>query len=416
MDRQTALGCVVVLSCAQFAPILYAAGVQRVHEGARQSGNFSGNVSTCLPARNVFAPGHVIVESLVTEYEDSADRIGRPQSKLEIAAQRDSATGLRPHNSLSNSALTEWSRIKRIAFAPMRFGKSFLTAPFQRNAAKASPATILTTATPESAAQSKPDPAGKLVFEGKVVRIGKPPRMLCGVVAPYRLAKYSVEQVNQGRYDKTEIIVDHLFCSQDVLSDLKPGEKVIVEVDVRKRIPERSNDGEIRLDTDEVDSFYLAKKVTPVSSVATSERRRNYHHGASDPLFLIDTAGVGALPRDTTLKDECEFSSYKPSIVSHFVQTALKTRVTPKYPIEAVQRGIQGRIGVKILVDRDGNVSKACALNGDEVLRRAAEEAALQWKFKRNVVPGWQSYVQAGISFNFVLDGSRAKDADAIRP
>jgi TonB family protein len=114
------------------------------------------------------------------------------------------------------------------------------------------------------------------------------------------------------------------------------------------------------------------------------------------------------------VKDECDFSSYKPATVSHFVQFALKTKVKPEYPTEAVQRGIQGKISVKILVDRDGNVVKACALNGDEVLRRAAEEAALQWKFKRNVVAGRQSYVQAGISFNFVLGESDAKDANAV--
>lgn len=116
------------------------------------------------------------------------------------------------------------------------------------------------------------------------------------------------------------------------------------------------------------------------------------------------------------VKDECDFSSYKPSIVSHFVQTALKTKVKPKYPTEAAQRGIQGKISVKILVDRDGNVVKACAFNGDEILQHVAEEAALQWKFKRDVVAGKQSYVEAGISFNFVLDKADSNDVDAVRP
>ncbi len=116
------------------------------------------------------------------------------------------------------------------------------------------------------------------------------------------------------------------------------------------------------------------------------------------------------------VKDECEFSSYKSAIVSHFVQATLKKKVKPTYPTEAAQRGIQGKISVKILVDRDGNVAKACALNGDEVLRRAAEEAALQWKFKRDVVAGKQSYVEAGISFDFVLGKADSNDADAVRP
>jgi TonB family protein len=101
--------------------------------------------------------------------------------------------------------------------------------------------------------------------------------------------------------------------------------------------------------------------------------------------------------------------------VSHFVQTSLKKKVKPLYPSEAVRRGLQGKISVKILVNRDGDVVKACAFNGDEILRRAAEEAALKWKFKRNVVAGRQSFVETGISFNFVLDKKARSDSAAVR-
>src|SRR5258705_12170715 len=68
----------------------------------------------------------------------------------------------------------------------------------------------------------------RLVFEGTVVRIGKAPKILCGVVSPYRLAEYRIERVYEGKYDKREIVVDHLFCSFDVLSDLQPGDKVLI--------------------------------------------------------------------------------------------------------------------------------------------------------------------------------------------
>jgi TonB family protein len=115
-------------------------------------------------------------------------------------------------------------------------------------------------------------------------------------------------------------------------------------------------------------------------------------------------------------KDSCDFSAYKSVIVSHFVQTSLKTRVKPPYPKEAISRGIEGKIGVKILVDRDGEVVKACAFNGDDILRHSAEEAALKWKFKRKVTAGRQSFVQAGISFNFVLDKYASTDKEAIHP
>jgi hypothetical protein len=104
------------------------------------------------------------------------------------------------------------------------------------------------------------------VFEGTVVRIGKAPKILCGVVSPYRLAEYRVERVYDGKYDKREIVVDHLFCSFDVLSDLQPGDKVLIVVDTQKKMLERSNDGEIRKDTDRVTSFYVARRVARSTS------------------------------------------------------------------------------------------------------------------------------------------------------
>jgi TonB family protein len=127
-------------------------------------------------------------------------------------------------------------------------------------------------------------------------------------------------------------------------------------------------------------------------------------------VFTFKKSGTISSGTDTTEtnvrkdKEQCDFSSYKPIQVSHFVSTSLKEKFAPEYPQTAVQRNAQGIVSVKILVDRDGTVVKACALDGDEELARVAEEAALKWKFKRNVVPGRQSFVQDGISFRFVLD------------
>ena len=138
---------------------------------------------------------------------------------------------------------------------------------------------------------------------------------------------------------------------------------------------------------------------------------RNEHAGNAQTI-KTDQKNISS----ERLKDACDFSSYGPSLVSHFVQFALKTKVTPSYPTEAVQQRIEGKVNVKILVDRDGNVIKACASDGNEILRRVAEDAALQWKFKRDVVAGRQSYVQAGISFNFELGAAHSKNGEAIRP
>jgi len=76
-------------------------------------------------------------------------------------------------------------------------------------------------------------------------------------------------------------------------------------------------------------------------------------------------------------------------------------------------RKVQGVVSVKIIVNRDGDVVKACATNGDEELANAPEKAALRWKFKRKVVPGRESNVEVGISFKYVLEkGKRARTID----
>ncbi len=107
--------------------------------------------------------------------------------------------------------------------------------------------------------------------------------------------------------------------------------------------------------------------------------------------------------------DECDFASSHPVWESHFVSRTVTKKVEPIYPSEAAHRGVQGWVNVKILVNRDGNVEKACAINGDQTLKDAVEKAALQWKFKpyfgapNAAKVGSRKYTEAVIVFNFVL-------------
>lgn len=105
-----------------------------------------------------------------------------------------------------------------------------------------------------------------LIFEGTVVQIGKSPGILCGVTAPYRLAKYKVDKVYEGKYEKAEIIVHHLFCRKDILEDLKEGDKVLVMIDLRSPPAQISPDGEILRSEDKVDKYYAARRVAKVTT------------------------------------------------------------------------------------------------------------------------------------------------------
>ena len=102
---------------------------------------------------------------------------------------------------------------------------------------------------------------------------------------------------------------------------------------------------------------------------------------------------------------ECDFSSYKPLIMSHALLNAVVKRVEPKYPGTAttVTRS-EAKVQVKILVDRDGNVAEACVVQGHPLLHAASRNAALEWRFKRNFgLPRRPKpkYVQSWIVFTF---------------
>jgi TonB family protein len=122
-----------------------------------------------------------------------------------------------------------------------------------------------------------------------------------------------------------------------------------------------------------------------------------------------------ATPHSTTAaqksnNDECDFTVYQPVRESHFVQRAVTKKVEPIYPPDAVNRGIQGWVNVKILINRDGDVEKACAIDGDQSLKDAVEKAALQWKFKphfgaaKATEAGSRKYMEDVITFNFDLE------------
>ncbi len=89
---------------------------------------------------------------------------------------------------------------------------------------------------------------------------------MCGVTAPYRIAKYKVDKVYEGKYEKDEIIVHHLFCRSDVLEELKKGDKVLVMIDLRSPPAQISPDGEILRSEDKLDKYYAARRVAKVTT------------------------------------------------------------------------------------------------------------------------------------------------------
>jgi protein TonB len=75
----------------------------------------------------------------------------------------------------------------------------------------------------------------------------------------------------------------------------------------------------------------------------------------------------------------------------------------PAYPQIAKQARIQGPVNVQILIDENGRVISAHAVNGSAMLTRAAEDAARRARFTPTVLNNQPVKVQGVITYNFVL-------------
>ena len=74
---------------------------------------------------------------------------------------------------------------------------------------------------------------------------------------------------------------------------------------------------------------------------------------------------------------------------------------TPAYPPAARAAGAQGTVTVQVLVDEEGKVIAARAVNGHPLLRQAAVEAANQARFAPTMVAGRPVRVSGVVTYNF---------------
>lgn len=102
--------------------------------------------------------------------------------------------------------------------------------------------------------------------------------------------------------------------------------------------------------------------------------------------------------------DACDFSAYRPLVFDHALYNVAIEKVEPKYPAAGKALRVSGEVNVKILVNREGRVVRACAVSGHPILRATSEAAARKWLFKTNF--GLSSrlrkkYIQSFIVFVF---------------
>lgn len=109
------------------------------------------------------------------------------------------------------------------------------------------------------------------------------------------------------------------------------------------------------------------------------------------------------LPDHATTGDMPEEKAPKVQVPADDMQKLLIHRVDPEYPPAARQDRVQGVILLDVVVGKDGSVTETRALNGPEVLARAAMDAVRWWKFEPYLVQNKPAVVETTIAVEFKL-------------
>lgn len=109
------------------------------------------------------------------------------------------------------------------------------------------------------------------------------------------------------------------------------------------------------------------------------------------------------LPDHATTGDMPEEKAPKVQVPADDMQKLLIHRVDPEYPAAARQDRVQGVILLDVVVGKDGSVTETRALNGPEVLARAAMDAVRWWKFEPYLVQNKAAVVETTVAVEFKL-------------
>ena len=81
-------------------------------------------------------------------------------------------------------------------------------------------------------------------------------------------------------------------------------------------------------------------------------------------------------------------------------------KVMPKYPPEAKQQHLEGKVSYNALISTDGQILDLHLITGPTILANAALEALKQWTYQPTLLNGKPVEVVAQIDVNFTLEGS----------
>ena len=127
-------------------------------------------------------------------------------------------------------------------------------------------------------------------------------------------------------------------------------------------------------------------------------------------LFFLVSAGIwwwrwnrgwDQLESGVTSSQASTSETPRAQVPAEVMQKLLVHRVEPVYPAEARKERLEGTIALDIVVGRDGAVLRMRALNGPDVLARAAVDALRWWKFEPYRINGEPAVVETTVAVEF---------------
>ena len=106
---------------------------------------------------------------------------------------------------------------------------------------------------------------------------------------------------------------------------------------------------------------------------------------------------------ESGLKTDETAATEKPQVQvpAEVMERLLTHRVEPVYPADARPANLQAIIALDVVVGRDGSVVSIHALNGPDVLARAAMDALRWWRFEPYRVNGQPAVVETTVAVEF---------------
>jgi TonB family protein len=144
-----------------------------------------------------------------------------------------------------------------------------------------------------------------------------------------------------------------------------------------------------------------ASQPKPNPIIPSGPPGNNGGNSAATPLVASIPEAPPAAPKPAPAAEtEASNNTSQPKLRSAVMAEVL-TRVQPVYPTIARTQKITGKVEVEVEVNDKGDVIRAKAVSGPNLLRLSAEQALMKWKFKPATVDGMNVPSKASISVNF---------------